>query len=121
MRVLVVGGGGREHALVWALSRSPLVDGLVCAPGNPGIAELAELRPVGPADVAGLAVLAAAEHVDLAVVGPEVPLVAGVGDALAARGIRVFGPGAAGARLEGSKSWAKSLMVARGIPTPGAA
>ena len=97
------------------------MDGLVCAPGNPGMAELAELRPVGAGDVAGLAALAAAEHVDLAVVGPEVPLVAGVGDALAAGGIRVFGPGAAAARLEGSKSWAKSLMVARGIPTPGAA
>jgi phosphoribosylamine--glycine ligase len=97
------------------------VDSLLCAPGNPGVAELAELRPVGAGDVAGLAALAAAEHVDLAVVGPEVPLVAGLGDALAARGVRVFGPGAAGARLEGSKSWAKSLMASRGIPTPSAA
>ena len=121
MRVLVVGGGGREHALAWSLCRSPVVDSIVCAPGNPGIAEVAELRAVPTGDLAGLRALAVAEHVDLAVIGPEAPLVAGLGDVLRAEGIAVFGPGAAGARLEGSKQWAKSLMVARGIPTAGAA
>ena len=117
MRVLVVGGGGREHALVWSLSKSPLVADLMCAPGNPGIAELARCRPVAVNDLPGLVTMAAREFVDLVVVGPEAPLVAGLADALRAAGIRVFGPGAAGARLEGSKGWAKSLMAAAGIPT----
>ena len=117
MRVLLVGGGGREHALAWSLARSPLVDSLLCAPGNPGIAGLAEVHPVGVGDLPGLVALATRADVDLVVVGPEAPLVAGLGDVLRDEGIRVFGPGAAGARLEGSKGWAKALMAARGIPT----
>ena len=117
MRVLVVGGGGREHALVWSLSKSPLVADLLCAPGNPGIAELARCRPVAVDDLPGMVAMATREFVDLVVVGPEVPLVGGLADALRPAGIRVFGPGAAGARLEGSKRWAKSLMAAAGIPT----
>lgn len=121
MRVLLVGGGGREHALGWKLAQSPLVDALICAPGNPGIAEVAELRPVAAADIPGLVSLARRERIDLAVVGPEAPLVAGLGDALRDAGIRVFGPGASGARLEGSKAWAKSLMAAAGVPTAAAA
>ena len=121
MRVLLVGSGGREHALAWKLSQSPLVDALICAPGNPGIAGVAELHPVAATDIPGLVSLARRERIDLAVVGPEAPLVAGLGDALRAAGVRVFGPDASGARLEGSKAWAKSLMVARGIPTAPAA
>ena len=120
MRVLVVGGGGREHALVWSLSTSPLVSDLMCAPGNPGIAELARCRPVAVNDLPGLVTMATREFVDLVVVGPEAPLVGGLADALRAAGILVFGPGAAGARLEGSKGWAKSLMAAAGIPTAAA-
>ncbi len=115
--MLLVGGGGREHALAWALSRSSLVDRLICAPGNPGTAEMGECHPVGADDLAGLGALATDERVDLVVVGPEVPLVRGLADLLVERGIRVFGPGRAGARLEGSKSWAKSLMKRKGIPT----
>lgn len=121
MKVLLVGAGGREHALAWSLARSPLVDSVVAAPGNPGIGALAELRPVGVTDVAGLTALAITEGVDLAVVGPEAPLVAGLGDALRDIGVKVFGPGSAGAQLEGSKAWAKSLMEARSIPTAAAA
>ena len=121
MRVLLVGSGGREHALAWSLGRSPLVDHLIAAPGNPGIAACAELRPVAVTDIAGLVALAVRERIDLAVVGPEAPLVAGLGDALRERGVKVFGPGAAGARLEGSKAWAKSLMTAGRIPTAAAA
>ena len=94
---------------------------MVCAPGNPGIAEVAEVVPVPIGDVAGLVDLATRRAVDLVVVGPEAPLVAGIGDALAERGIAVFGPGAAGARLEGSKGWAKALMDSAGIPTAAAA
>jgi phosphoribosylamine---glycine ligase len=120
MRVLVVGGGGREHALVWSLSKSPLVADLLCAPGNPGIQELARCRPVAVDDLPAMVTMAAREFVDLVVVGPEAPLVGGLADALREAGIRVFGPGAAGARLEGSKRWAKSLMAAAGIPTAAA-
>ena len=120
MRVLVVGNGGREHALVWSLSQSPLVDDLMCAPGNPGIAEFARTRPVPTNDIVSMVAMAAREAVDLVVVGPEVPLVAGIADGLRPAGIKVFGPGAAGARLEGSKAWAKSLMAKAGIPTAAA-
>ncbi|GAC1369965.1 MAG: phosphoribosylamine--glycine ligase [Actinomycetota bacterium] len=94
---------------------------LLCAPGNPGIAELAELSPVGAHDIPALLALATARRVDLVVVGPEAPLVAGLGDALRDKGIAVFGPGAAGARLEGSKAWSKELMASCGIPTAAAA
>ncbi len=108
MRVLVVGAGGREHALVRALARSPQAPEVLCAPGNPGIAQDAELRPEGDYD-----------GVDLVVVGPEVPLVDGLADDLAERGIACFGPSAAAARLEGSKAFAKEVMAAAGIPTAG--
>ena len=121
MNVLLGGGGGREHALAWRLAASPLVDRLLCAPGNPGIAQVAELRPIPVGDLPGLVALARAERIDLVVVGPEAPLVGGLGDALREAGVAVFGPGAAGARLEGSKAWAKSLMLAHGIPTAAAA
>jgi phosphoribosylamine---glycine ligase len=118
MRVLVVGGGGREHALAWALSRNPTVDRLYAAPGNPGMEELAECVPVAADDVAGLVGLAERASIDLTVVGPEAPLVAGLVDELEARGLRAFGPTAAGARIEGSKSWAKELCARHGIPAP---
>ena len=117
MRVLLVGGGGREHALAWNLAESPSVDGLIAAPGNAGIEEIADCRPVTADDVAGLVELAGRELVDLVVVGPEAPLVAGLVDELDARGISAFGPTAAGARIEGSKVWAKELCVALGLPT----
>lgn len=117
MRVLLVGSGGREHALAWGLSKSPAVTELIAAPGNPGIADAARLVQVAATDVEGLRRLAMETQPDLVVVGPEAPLVAGLGDALRAEGIRVFGPGAAGARIEGSKSYAKDLMLRHGIPT----
>jgi phosphoribosylamine--glycine ligase len=116
-RILVVGAGGREHALVRALKRSQAAPELLCAPGNPGIAADARLLTLAVDDIAGLAEAAAAEAVDLVVVGPEVPLVAGLADELVARGIPVFGPSAAAARLEGSKQYAKQVMQAANVPT----
>ena len=117
MKVLVVGAGGREHALVRALVRSAAAPELLCAPGNPGIAEEARLLPIAVDDVAGLADAAVREGCDLVVIGPEAPLVAGLADELAARGIAAFGPSAAAARLEGSKEYAKEVMLAAGVPT----
>jgi phosphoribosylamine--glycine ligase len=117
VRVLVVGGGGREHALAWALARDPGVDALVAAPGNAGIEEVARCVPVEATDVDGIVALVEAESIDLTVVGPEAPLVAGLVDALEARGRRAFGPMAAGARIEASKAWAKEFLFRHGIPT----
>jgi phosphoribosylamine--glycine ligase len=116
-RVLVVGGGGREHALAWGLARSPHVDEVVCAPGNPGMATIGECIPVATTDPTAVADLAAKLDADLVVVGPEDPLVAGVVDALVDGGRLAFGPSAAAARLEGSKSWMKDVLVAAGVPT----
>jgi phosphoribosylamine--glycine ligase len=116
-RILVVGGGGREHALVRALKRSPARPELLCAPGNPGIGADARLLAIAVDDVTGLADAAQREACDLVVVGPEAPLVAGLADELAARGIAVFGPSAAAARLEASKAFAKEVMQAAGVPT----
>ena len=117
MRVLLVGGGGREHALAWKLAQSPSVDALLAAPGNAGIEEFADCRWIQPDDVTSLSQLAIAEAIDLVVVGPEAPLVAGLVDELGARGIAAFGPTADGARIEGSKVWAKELCLSLGLPT----
>ncbi|MCC3653026.1 phosphoribosylamine--glycine ligase [Streptomyces sp. S07_1.15] len=117
MKVLVIGGGAREHALCRSLSLDPDVTALHCAPGNAGIAELAELHAVDALDGAAVADLAADLGAGLVVVGPEAPLVAGVADAVRARGIPVFGPSAEAARLEGSKAFAKDVMAAAGVPT----
>ncbi len=117
MKILVVGTGAREHALVRALSLDPAVTALHAAPGNPGIGTLATLHAVDQLDGAAVAALATSLGADLVVVGPEAPLVAGVADAVRAVGIPVFGPSAAGARLEGSKAFAKEVMAAAGVPT----
>jgi phosphoribosylamine--glycine ligase len=117
MRVLVVGGGGREHAIVRALARSDGAADLVCAPGNAGIASEARCLDLGAGDIRGIVSAAASESVDLVVVGPEAPLVAGLVDALEASGIAAFGPGAEAARIEGSKVHAKELMAAASVPT----
>lgn len=120
--VLVVGGGGREHALAWALSRSPHVDRLLVAPGNPGTAALGRTENVATSadDVAGLVALSRRESVDLAVIGPEGPLAAGIVDALASAGVAAFGPGASCARLEASKVHCKQFLIDNGIPTAAA-
>ena len=115
VKVLVVGSGGREHAIVRALRRSPQAPELLCAPGNPGIARDARLVAAAVEDVAAVAEAAASEAVDLVVVGPEAPLVAGLVDALAERGIAAFGPTGEVARLEGSKAFAKEVMEAAGV------
>jgi phosphoribosylamine---glycine ligase len=117
VKVLVVGSGGREHALAWSLARSDRLTELHAAPGNPGIASLASCHPVRAEDVASLAPLAGELGIDLVVVGPEAPLVAGLADELRRRGIAVFGPGAAAARIEGSKAFSKDVMDAAGVPT----
>ncbi len=118
MKVLVIGSGGREHAIVRGLLADPSVSAVVAAPGNPGIAELATCEPLADVcDAPAVVALAARHTVDLVVVGPEAPLVAGVGDALRAAGHAVFGPDAAAARIEGSKSFAKAVMAAAGVPT----
>ena len=117
MRVLVVGSGGREHALAWRLSSSPGLTELHAAPGNPGIASLATCHPLAADDAEGLLGLARFLAVDLVVVGPEAPLVAGAADVLRHAGLTVFGPSAAAARIEGSKSFAKDVMAAAGVPT----
>ncbi len=117
MRVLVVGSGGREHALVWKLSRSPEITKLFCAPGNGGIGSLAELVDVGAEDLEGLAEFAESKDIDLTVVGPEMTLAKGIVDLFEKRGLRIFGPTKAAARLESSKAFAKNLMKKYHIPT----
>ena len=117
MRVMVLGSGGREHALCWKIAQSPRLTKLWCAPGNPGTAQVAENLAVNPEDPAVVTALARERAVDLVVVGPEAPLVAGVGDALRRAGIAVFGPDAAAARIEGSKAFAKEIMSAANVPT----
>ena len=116
-RVLVAGGGGREHALVWTLARSAGVNAILCAPGNPGIAALADTVPVRVDDVDGLVRLAAERAVDLVVVGPEAPLALGLADRLRAAGVPTVGHSRAATRLESSKVWSKRLMSRAGVPT----
>ena len=117
MRVLVVGSGGREHALAWKLAQSPRLEALHAAPGNPGIARLGECHPVRAEDAEGLLGLCRELATDLVVVGPEAPLVAGLADALRYGGVAVFGPSRDAARIEGSKSFAKDVLEAAGVPT----
>ncbi len=117
MRVLVVGGGGREHALCRAISASPGLGELFCAPGNPGIAALATCLPIGVEDIPEIVAFAGAEAIDLVVAGPEAPLTLGLADACAEAGIACFGPSAAAARLEGSKAFCKEVADAAGVPT----
>ena len=117
MRILVVGGGGREHALCWAISASPLCTKLYCAPGNAGLAQVAECAAVGAEDIPGQVALAQRLQIDFVVIGPDAPLVAGMADGFAAAGIKVFGPSKAAAQLEGSKSFTKELCRRHNIPT----
>ena len=117
MKVIIVGGGGREHALAWKLNQSPDVDEIVCAPGNAGTAQIGRNVAVGAEDVAGLLTLAKEEKPGLVVVGPEAPLALGLVDELEALGIRAFGPSAEAARIEASKAFSKALMDEAGIPT----
>ena len=119
MKVLVIGSGGREHALVWKISQSPRVTKIYCAPGSAGIGELAELVLIGVEQIEQLADFAAKENIDLTVVGPELPLTLGIADLFEARGLRIFAPNKAAAQLEGSKAFAKDLLDANGIPTAG--
>ncbi len=117
MKVLVIGGGGREHALVWKIAQSPSVRKIFCAPGNAGIAQLAECLAFSSENVGSLAAWADREKIDLTVVGPEAPLTLGIVDAFEARGLSVFGPGRSAAEIEGSKVFAKELMAKYGIPS----
>lgn len=117
MRVLVIGGGGREHALVWKIAQSPLVTTVYCAPGNAGMGQIAECVPIGVNDLDGLTEFAVRNRIDLTVVGPEAPLIAGIVDRFEARGLRIFGPAPDPARIEGSKVFSKKLMQTSGIPT----
>jgi phosphoribosylamine--glycine ligase len=119
MKLLVIGSGGREHALAWKLSQSPRVTSILCAPGNAGTAQLAVNHDVAASDLDDLVALAKNENVDLTIVGPDDPLAAGIVDRFRTAGLRVFGPTASAARLEASKSFAKDFMVRHGIPTAG--
>ena len=121
MKILVVGSGGREHALCWALKRDRPDAELFCAPGNPGTADLARNVAADLSDVSAVSRLCEQLNVDLVVVGPEAPLAAGLADALRARGRRVFGPIASAARIEASKAFAKDVMHAAGVPTAASA
>jgi len=117
MKILVVGGGGREHALVWALHREVPSHTLYAAPGNPGIAPLATLLPIPASDLNALVEAALSHAIDLVVVGPEVPLAEGLADQLRAKGIATFGPSQAAAQIEASKAFAKEVMTAANVPT----
>lgn len=117
MKVLVIGGGGREHALVWKISQSPRVSKIYCAPGSAGIGELAELVAIKPEQIEQLADFAATEKIDLTVVGPELPLTLGITDLFESRSLRIFGPNKAAAQLEGSKGFAKKILDENNIPT----
>ena len=117
LKILVVGGGGREHALIWKIARSPRVDKIYCAPGNAGTAELAENITIKATDIPALVEFAKKEKIDLTIVGPESPLIAGIVDEFNRRGLKVFGPSKEGAQIEGSKAWAKQLMREANVPT----
>jgi phosphoribosylamine---glycine ligase len=117
MKVLVIGGGGREHALVWKISQSTRVTKIYCAPGNAGIGDLAELVPIAPEEIERLADFAASERIDLTVVGPELSLTLGIADLFRERGLKLFGPDREAARLEGSKAFAKEILKENSIPT----
>ncbi|MFZ5517213.1 MAG: phosphoribosylamine--glycine ligase [Candidatus Zhuqueibacterota bacterium] len=117
MKVLVVGGGGREHALVWKIAQSPEVDKIYCAPGNGGIRELAECVPISDSDIDGLLKFADEKHIDLTIVGPEIPLTLGIVDVFQTQGLRIFGPSQKAAELEGSKVFSKYVMEKYHIPT----
>ncbi len=117
MKILIVGGGGREHAIAWKLAQSPRHPSLFCAPGNAGTAELGVNLPLAAEDIDGLLAWACREKPDLTVIGPEAPLCAGLADRLQAEGLRVFGPGRDAAQLEGSKAFAKSVLQSAGVPT----
>jgi phosphoribosylamine--glycine ligase len=121
MKVLVVGKGGREHALCWRLRQSASVKRVYCASGNPGIAQIADLVALDPTNIGGLAAFAKAERIDLTIVGPEDPLALGIVDEFDRQGLRIFGPSKAAARLEASKSFAKSVMNEAGVPTAASA
>ena len=117
MKVLVVGSGGREHAIVWKVAQSPYVEKIYCAPGNPGIAQLAECVDIKPTDIKKLADFAEEKGINLTIVGPEAPLVEGIVDEFEERGLRIFGPSKDAARLEGSKVFSKEMMKKWGVPT----
>ncbi len=117
MNVLLIGSGGREHALAWKLSQSPLLKKLLIAPGNPGIAQFGQIVPVDMSRIDLIVDIAQHSNIDLVVIGPEAPLAAGLADACLAAGLRVFGPTAAAAQIESSKAFAKQLMLEAGIPT----
>ncbi|MBP1715227.1 MAG: purD, partial [Deltaproteobacteria bacterium] len=117
MKVLVIGSGGREHALVWKIAQSKSVKKIFCAPGNAGIADQAECVPIGAEDVSALRAFAEKERIDLTVVGPEAPLTLGIADAFESRGLRIFGPSRRAAEIEGSKVLSKEIMKKNGIPS----
>jgi phosphoribosylamine--glycine ligase len=121
MRILVIGNGGREHALVWKIAQSQRVSKLICAPGNAGIAESAECAPIPATDINKLATFASEQKIDLTLVGPEAPLCAGIVDVFNARGLRIFGPNKRAAQLEGSKALAKQILLKYNVPTARAA
>ena len=117
MKVLIVGSGGREHALVWKIGQSPKVDKIYCAPGNAGIAQQAECVAIKADNLDGLLAFAQQNQIDLTVVGPEVPLTMGIVDKFQEQGLKIFGPSGKAAEIEGSKTFAKDLMAKYNIPT----